>query len=551
MNDNCNSDGNSNAPENVGGDISQVENQRAQTYPGGERKGTQEEQSKVDEEKKKEALKGLVASWMDRLQIISVITTFFASMEAMLLSITTRDVKDQTGIEQATNAAFLGALVLHGSAASFFLVNYKVHEARKEEVQAEGGMFIEMPFSIFEAAADPRFRSDNNMVFRTSPRLGRTPVNKVVDPLIWSSNPHLVQVGPFHGQPPTNVLGRCYSLSVFLASVGFVFAMVGIGCFAWARHPMGASIFCTIWIGICVMFGVGILVVPDIKLGINAGNPICHPKRVQHSISLSRNSMNDPYTQFGPHRTLRKVKRFPVLPRGIPDLSGTDEPLYLQAHNQIDDDQKRQKAIEDLVTVWQQRLQLMTAISTFFASTESGLLGLVTKSVSTPTSTIVQIANATLLGALIIHVFSAFVAFVASFVLVDYRIHETETELPRGMPRSVKGKSEKHHHRHGRSISISHDLPMPSADPHLVQVGPFKKKPPLHMLGRCHSLCVTLSSTGFLLAFIGVCCFAWTEHRSVSIFATVCIGLCFVMCVGVFGLFDTQSIVIKVNVSIT
>src|SRR6266576_6052182 len=117
--------------------------------------------------------------------------------------------------------------------AAFFLVNYKVHEAKKEEVQAEGGIFVETPLDIFEAVPDPMLQRPK--VFKALPK--RVATNS---PPIWSTNPHLIQVGPFRGQPPTDILGRCHSLSVFLATVGFVLAVVGIGCFAWARQPQSA-----------------------------------------------------------------------------------------------------------------------------------------------------------------------------------------------------------------------------------------------------------------------------------------------------------------------
>ncbi|KAF8622389.1 hypothetical protein AX15_007043 [Amanita polypyramis BW_CC] len=242
-------------------------NQRVHTYPTGERKRTQEEQNKVDDGKRRQAKKELIGSWMERLQLISVITTFFASAEAVLLDITTKDIAQQTRTEEATNAAFLGALVLHVFAAivsflgAFFLVNYRVHEAKKEEAKAEGEVVIETPVNIFDAAAGPEIHTTN--IFGANP----IAVEKAGGALIWSSNPELVQVGPFHGQPPADVLGRCHSLSVLLASLGFVLAMVGIGCFAWGRHARSASIFCTVWIAICVVLGVGILIVPDIKLG--------------------------------------------------------------------------------------------------------------------------------------------------------------------------------------------------------------------------------------------------------------------------------------------
>lgn len=142
---------------------------------------------------------------------------------------------------------------------------------------------------------------------------------------------------------------------------------------------------------------------------------------------------------------------------------------------------------------------------------------------------------------------------MASFLLVDYRIHETEADIPKDIP-SNKEKHHGRHHHHGhhvRSPSLTQDIP---ANPHLVYVGPFNKKnmPPLHLLGKCNSICVTLASTGFLLSFIGVCCFAWTSaQRAVSVFASICIVLCVLLCVSVIGLFDTQSIIIKVSVSLS
>lgn len=96
--------------------------------------GTQEDQDETDSETRKKAMKDLVQSWMDRLQLISVIvstehtrvcglyltilrlvqTTFFAATEAQLLGITVSD--DSTAMNkilQAANAGLAGALVIH------------------------------------------------------------------------------------------------------------------------------------------------------------------------------------------------------------------------------------------------------------------------------------------------------------------------------------------------------------------------------------------------------------------------------------------------------
>jgi hypothetical protein len=202
-----------------------------------------------------------------------------------MVGVVTSEVESQSNLERASNAAFLGALVLHMFAgtshrfiptslthssltaitsflAAFFLVNYRVHEARKEEVQAEGYAFVETPLDVLEVVGDPTFQQQG--VFKRHPKPPMATNGKADSP-IWSSNPHLVQVGPF-GQPPTNVLGRCHSLSVFMATVGFVLGVTGIGCFAWSRQSLSTSIFTTTCIGITAMLGVCILTVPDIKL---------------------------------------------------------------------------------------------------------------------------------------------------------------------------------------------------------------------------------------------------------------------------------------------
>ncbi|KAK2463114.1 hypothetical protein APHAL10511_004769 [Amanita phalloides] len=230
-----------------------------------ERRRTQEEQNNVDDEKRKGALRELVASWMERLQLISLITTFFASVEATLINITTGDPAHQSGIQQAANATLLSALVMHSSAveaivsflAGFFLINYRVNEARREEVEAEGGKVYESAPNTFGPAVDPVIHHPTAFKTKFKPVRGST---------VWSVNPHLVQVGPFHGQPPTNVLGRCHSLSVLLATIGFVLCMLGTLCFAWSKHALSASIFTTIWIGICLLLGMAILVVPDVEI---------------------------------------------------------------------------------------------------------------------------------------------------------------------------------------------------------------------------------------------------------------------------------------------
>ncbi|KAK0459121.1 uncharacterized protein EV420DRAFT_1233132, partial [Desarmillaria tabescens] len=181
---------------------------------------TQEDQDKVDEEARRKATKDLVQSWMDRLQLISLITTFFASVEASLLQVSTPNKGDDTSAwERACNAGLLGALVVHVTAsfisffAAFFLIRFKVTEANKEELKAGG---------------------------------------TVQPDEIWCANPRLVQAGPFYDQLPLDLLNKCRSLTILFSVFGFILALMGILCLAWATQPVSVSIFTTLCLGVCL-----------------------------------------------------------------------------------------------------------------------------------------------------------------------------------------------------------------------------------------------------------------------------------------------------------
>ncbi|TFK87567.1 hypothetical protein K466DRAFT_575761 [Polyporus arcularius HHB13444] len=195
--------------------------------------GTQEDQDQYDEKARKKAMDELVQSWMDRLQLISVITTFFAAIEAQLLGITTPDSADSDPrVDQAANAALAGALVVHVSAAimsffaAFFLIRYKLSMAKREEHKIEVA----------------RHKDGIDTVSSSS---------------VWSTNPHLEQVGPFRrGQPPTHLLDHLHSLCMWLSATGFVLALVGVMCFVWTRLARSAGAFASGCLAACLVSGV-------------------------------------------------------------------------------------------------------------------------------------------------------------------------------------------------------------------------------------------------------------------------------------------------------
>lgn len=227
-------------------------------------------------------------------------TTFFASIEAGLLQITTPDSKGAilSRLDEAANAGLIGALVVHANAGehlfyiihgsnstmmrmchectsaiisfigAFFLVRYELDEAKKEERNVKKHTVTEAPVSHSPDSERgiPFRKRTQEAPIKTDPVPGPVKINTVSsEPPIWSSNPHLVQVGPFRGQPPTHLLGRCHTLCIFLAFLGFVLALMGIVCFAWDRYPTSVSAFTTVCMGFCLIVGGAVLILPDFQ----------------------------------------------------------------------------------------------------------------------------------------------------------------------------------------------------------------------------------------------------------------------------------------------
>ncbi|THV05162.1 hypothetical protein K435DRAFT_961541 [Dendrothele bispora CBS 962.96] len=251
----------------------------APDMPVAARKPTQHEQDEADEKARRRAMNDLIQSWMDRLQLISLITTFLASVEAGMLQVTQSDDDNPSVLEQATNTALLSALVLHLHAsfisffAAFFLIRFKVKEANREELKVEnsvsgegnstgpgvppsskGSMLINKAAKHVTGSPDtlsPRSDSDSrsSSSSSSSSETGARrkdkqkeeqtecfPEPRPPSPPVWSANPRLVQVGPFQRQPPIRLLSRCHSLCLLFATLGFVLSVAGIVLYAWTQQ---------------------------------------------------------------------------------------------------------------------------------------------------------------------------------------------------------------------------------------------------------------------------------------------------------------------------
>ncbi|TFY72163.1 hypothetical protein EVG20_g854 [Dentipellis fragilis] len=98
-----------------------------------------EEHTAMEHSASSHATLQIIQIWSDRLQLISLLATFFTSIDGLLLGLAVpiRE-KDHTG--RAANAALSGALIFHAAAAilsfvaSFVLIRYRLNDARHKPV---------------------------------------------------------------------------------------------------------------------------------------------------------------------------------------------------------------------------------------------------------------------------------------------------------------------------------------------------------------------------------------------------------------------------------
>jgi len=238
---------------------------RSRRSRGPSKKPTQEDQDKADKAKQQQAIQDLIATWLARLQLISVISTFFASTESGLFG----KALSTSTIGQVANICFMSALIIHAYSAvisfigAFFLVQYKLTIAEEDEEEVETEM-VDSPTSF---NSDPEKIVSPTSFYRAGSRSiqGRARAPPGLSDQVWSVNPRLVQIGPFQKEPPTQLLSRCHSLCVFLTFLGFVLAIIGLISFAWDRQPLGISVAASITMTFCLTAGTTILIFPSTK----------------------------------------------------------------------------------------------------------------------------------------------------------------------------------------------------------------------------------------------------------------------------------------------
>ncbi|RPD57687.1 hypothetical protein L226DRAFT_547155 [Lentinus tigrinus ALCF2SS1-7] len=255
-------------------------------------------------------------------------------------------------------------------------------------------------------------------------------------------------------------------------------------------------------------------------------------------------------------------------------------------------DDAMKQALLAVVQVWLDRLQQQAVVTTFFVSIDSLLFSLTSTTRSNDLSSWSKrdmVINASLGGAIIFHVCASIVAYVASFVLIRYRLNDAEkkeddtvkgphsrsraTSTSRNATEKRRGRKNSHSHAHRPSTSVGStlgpsspieaitDFPMEmftdlrglvsvyrthplwflrfgrrrqpqrsrDMDPEASVVDDIVAtlKGMVDTLSRAHTVCAGMSSLGFVLALLGILTYAWTAvPTALGIFASACMGAC-------------------------
>lgn len=149
--------------------------------------------------------------------------------------------------------------------ASFVLVRYKLEEAKKEEakVESEARMMSGLTQSPTSSKPPDLEKHASAAAHEPAADAGRART-RVIDSStglpIQSCNPRIEQVYGFTTQPPTELMRRCHALCIALATAGFVLALMGTVCSAWARQPVSVAVFSSAVMGVCLVSGAAIMV---------------------------------------------------------------------------------------------------------------------------------------------------------------------------------------------------------------------------------------------------------------------------------------------------
>ncbi|OJA16728.1 hypothetical protein AZE42_11339, partial [Rhizopogon vesiculosus] len=199
----------------------------------------------------------LVDVWTKKLQMLTLVTTFLASIDGKFFSLTSNapsaiTTNSSEKSQEFVYSCFTGALVFHvcasllGYAASFALIRYEYVNAEVSSIRQSN----ELP--------DP---SSPSSIKFGKPQLRHRPIVPFYAVNTVRQEPSVtVRAHSRTFSPPLALLSRCYHTTLVLGGVGFAAAVLGITTYAWEELQQIVGIFTTACLGVCLLAGVWAMV---------------------------------------------------------------------------------------------------------------------------------------------------------------------------------------------------------------------------------------------------------------------------------------------------
>ncbi|KZV66438.1 hypothetical protein PENSPDRAFT_689004 [Peniophora sp. CONT] len=239
----------------------------------------------------------IVSIWSDRLQLASVLATFFTSIDSLLFSLSVNQ-HNKTNAGELMTSAFSGALVFHAAAAilsyigAFVLIQFKLTSARNAPTVTQSAPpTFHSPKAVKHPAvhvsghhprtttssghAHDKSRPSAHRQSASAPLLSPASpdiltrstsfVNNLLHSMAFSSSSHIYievvhpfsrkkvntnpETGPDDDDPETNIdalrrlLLRCHRACSIFSLVGFTLLLIGVVAFAWTVLDRAVGIF--------------------------------------------------------------------------------------------------------------------------------------------------------------------------------------------------------------------------------------------------------------------------------------------------------------------
>ncbi|RPD57709.1 hypothetical protein L226DRAFT_165161 [Lentinus tigrinus ALCF2SS1-7] len=235
----------------------------------------------------KQALLAVVQVWLDRLSAMSVVTSFFVSIDSMLYSFAASapDSSDWSAIGTLIIASLGGAIILHVCASilaycgSFVLIRYRLKDAEKTEKDTESGAAkpsVDTDRKQFRAGIAPLSPGPTLTTTTTPTEYVRdisweayTDLRSLISvsqihPFAWLCG--MMRKAGFRRDPETSgmddtvvqlhsmvlMLTRVHTVTVIMTVLGFILALLGTVAYFWTGLPRALGIFASACLGGCI-----------------------------------------------------------------------------------------------------------------------------------------------------------------------------------------------------------------------------------------------------------------------------------------------------------